>query len=174
MSAIQLAKPWYRERYFWYLMSGPAIVIVAVAITTWFVISSDDGLVTEDYYKDGLAIEKTLARSRLAETLGLEVRARFTTEGVSLGLQALSKPSDFQMPKSITLTLSHPTRAGMDQQLVLTRSGDKYGGSFRLPASGHWLVLIEDDAKTWRMMGNIVLPAIGDVVIGGVLEKQDN
>jgi hypothetical protein len=36
-----------------------------------------------------------------------------------------------------------------------------------LPAAGHWLVLLEDERKTWRLMGNVILPANGETLIGG-------
>jgi hypothetical protein len=49
---------------------------------------------------------------------------------------------------------------------VLARSGDVYSGEVRLPAAGHWLVLLEDERKTWRLMGNVVLPANGETLIG--------
>ncbi len=162
----QTAKPWYREPWPWYLMSGPFIVVVAALITAWIAYSTSDGLVTDDYYKQGLVVDRTLARSQEAARLGLEVRARFTAEGVDLGLSAAAD-SNFVPPKVLTLTLSHPTRAGLDQTVTLNEMNARYAGKIRLPASGHWLVLVEDEAKTWRLMGNVLLPTSGDTVIGG-------
>lgn len=54
------AAPWYRHGWTWGLMAGPAIVLVAGAITTAIAIVSDDGLVARDYYKRGLMINKVL------------------------------------------------------------------------------------------------------------------
>jgi uncharacterized protein len=159
-------KPWYREPWPWYLMSGPFIVVVAALTTAWIAYSTSDGLVTDDYYKQGLAVDRTLARSKEAVNLGLEVRARFTADGVAIGLSSAAD-SAYALPKALTLTLSHPTRAGLDQSVVLSEENGRYAGKIRLPASGHWLVLVEDDAKTWRLMGNVVLPALGKTVIGG-------
>lgn len=160
------SKPWYREPWPWYLMSGPFIVIVAGFITAWIAYATNDGLVTDDYYKQGLAVDRTLARSKEATDLGLEVRARFTADSIDLGLS--SAASAFVPPKALTLTLSHPTRAGLDQTVTLNAVNGRYTGAIRLPASGHWLVLVEDDANTWRLMGNVLLPALGETVIGGI------
>jgi hypothetical protein len=41
-----------------------------------------------------------------------------------------------------------------------------------LPASGHWLVLIEDQEKTWRLLGNVLLPSNEDLVIGHSAVKR--
>lgn len=160
------ANPWYREPWPWFLMAGPAVVIVAALATAWIAISSNDGLVTEDYYKKGLAVNQTLARNELATRLGLEVRARFTAEGVDLGLKSIGG-ADFVQPKSLILSLSHPTRAGLDQTVTMPLENGRYAAQLRLPTAGHWLVIVEDEARTWRLMGNVMLPAAGEVVIGG-------
>jgi uncharacterized protein len=157
-------KPWYREPWPWLLMAGPFIVIVAGIVTAWLAVVTSDGLVTEDYYKQGQAAGETLAKSQRADELGLEVGVRLHEGGISvrLGGHAAAMP----LPPGLTLTLSHPTRAGMDQQVPLKPAGSAYVGSLRLPASGHWLVLVEDEARSWRVMGSVVLPAAGEVVIG--------
>jgi len=71
--------PWYREPWPWILMAGPAAVIVAGAVTYWLAASTADGLVADDYYKRGLAINQELGRERLAAQRGIE--ARVTREG---------------------------------------------------------------------------------------------
>jgi hypothetical protein len=45
-------------------------------------------------------------------------------------------------------------------------------GEVRLPAAGHWLVLLEDERKTWRLMGNVILPANGETLIGAPAPVQ--
>lgn len=160
----QDANPWYREPWPWLLMSGPFIVIVAGIVTAWLAVTSSDGLVAEDYYKKGLAAGETLARSQRAESLGI-------TAGISMLRDAmrirLSTAQAFDPPPSLLVSLSHPTRAGLDQQFVLKREGNEYLGEMLLPASGHWLVLVEDQAKTWRLMGSVMLPVAKETVIGG-------
>ncbi|MDP2752763.1 MAG: FixH family protein [Rhodocyclaceae bacterium] len=157
-------KPWYREPWPWLLMSGPFIVVVASFITAWIAWKSNDGLVADDYYKQGLAAGQTVARSQQAQILGLQAGVSFL-EGT---LQVrLSSQTGAALPESLTVMLSHPTRAGLDQELTLIRAGLLYSGAVRPPASGHWLILIEDEAKTWRLMGAVVLPATGESVIGG-------
>ena len=55
-------RPWYREPWPWILMSVPATAVVAGIITLWLAVSSADGLVAEDYYKQGLAINRVIER----------------------------------------------------------------------------------------------------------------
>jgi len=161
------ANPWYREPWPWILMAGPFIVIVAGIITAWLAVSSSDGLVTDDYYKKGLAAGETLAKSQRAETLGITATLRLTREKMTV---RLASTQGFEEPGALNVMLSHPTRAGMDQRRVLPRVSTaeaEYAGEMLLPASGHWLVLVEDEKKTWRLMGSVMLPAAQESVIGG-------
>lgn len=166
VSSVEVPRPWFREPWPWLLMAGPFVVIVAAFVTAWIAVRSNDGLVTDDYYKKGLVVDQTLAKSRLADELGISAKLRLSAERVEVRLA--STAGETVSPASLRVTLSHPTRAGLDQSADLGVSdGSVYAGQLRLPASGHWLVLIEDDAQTWRLMGNVVLPAQGETAIGG-------
>lgn len=156
------SQPWYRHRWPWILMSGPMVVVLASFITIWLAIRTDDGLVTQDYYQKGLAINQTLKLSEKAEALGLQ--AGLTVELNSMQLRLSAASPGFIPPAKIHVTVSHPTRAGLDQTQVLTLQGDHYTGQFRLPPDGHWLILLEDEAKTWRILGNMILPSAGEIV----------
>jgi hypothetical protein len=147
-------------------MSGPLAVVVASLVSAWVAIKSSDGLVSEDYYKQGQEVVETLDRSKQAEVLGLKAGIRLTEDKVRVHLTG--RQADMPMPSALYMQLSHPTRAGLDQRAKLSPDGQVYAGEIRLPASGHWLVLIEDEAKTWRMMASVMLPAASEVVIGEV------
>lgn len=159
------AHPWYREPWPWILAAGPFLVIVAALYTAWLAVISNDGLVTDDYYRKGLSANQTIARSEQATRMGLVAGLRIAGDNLTIRLEARNK--EFVMPPTLALTISHPTRAGLDQSRVLVRTdGAAYTGEVRLPAAGHWLVLLEDERKTWRLIGNVVLPANGETLIG--------
>lgn len=158
------ARPWYREPWPWILAAGPFIVVIAGIYTAWLAVKSNDGLVSEDYYRKGLAVNQTIARSDQATRMGLVAGIRIAGDSLSVRLQASDK--NFTLPPTVVATVSHPTRAGLDQSRLLVRNGSTYSGEVRLPSAGHWLVLLEDEGKTWRLMGNVVLPANGETLIG--------
>ena len=167
-----LAKPWFRQPWPWILMSGPAIVVVAGIATAWIAVKSNDGLVTDDYYKKGLIVNQTIARSDRATDLGLGARISVTASQLKVGLFATDEK--FVVPAAVSVTISHPTRAGLDQTHILERKDDGYAAEFRLPSAGHWLVLIEDEERSWRLLGNIMLPANAETLIGGVQVPKAN
>jgi hypothetical protein len=153
------AQPWYREPWPWILMAGPAIVVVAGLITAWLAISSEDGLVIDDYYKQGLAINQTLSRSDAAERLGIKAQLYLADGRVRVLLGAAAGRG------ALTLRLVHPTRAGMDQSLNLAAvEPGVYEGRLRPLRPGRWHVVLEQ--RDWRLAGDWTLPAAGVLTLG--------
>jgi uncharacterized protein len=149
--AHQDGRPWYREPWPWILMSGPVIVIVAGVITAWLAVVSNDGLVADDYYKQGLAVNQQLARDHRASEL--EVQAELLWAGKQVRVMLTGK--QLAEVTGLRLRIVHPTRSGEDQLVVLKREGaGMFGGALRdLPEPGRWNILLEDEAGTWRLQG---------------------
>lgn len=160
-TALIQRKPWYREPWPWILMAGPTIVVVAGIFTAWIAYTRGDPVISEDYYRKGLAAAQTLASSERANELGLQAGVRLSADdSVSVSLAAEGR--EFVPPPEIRLTLSHPTRAGLDQTQMLRLEGATYRGRLHLPASGNWLLLLEStdaNGQGWRLLGKVILPA---------------
>ena len=148
-------RPWYREPWTWFLISLPATAVIAGFVTYWLAATTDDGLVVDDYYKQGLAVNQVIARDRLAAQLGLRAEVSLADGLVSINLQAASG----RLPEIILVSLIHPTRAGEDQVLKLAGHNGTYGGALAQMAPGHWQISIEDESRSWRMNGTADLPA---------------
>ena len=67
-------KPWYRQRWPWFLIALPATAVVGSIVTAVLAVRTFDGTVSADYYKQGLAINEEVERAQLARVLGLEAR----------------------------------------------------------------------------------------------------
>lgn len=144
-------QPWYKERWPWLLMAGPAVVIVAGVITVWLAVVSNDGLVTDDYYKQGMTVNQSLHRDHQAGELGLH--ADVMRSGLNIRL-LLGADKDVSLPAELFLKVAHPTRAGQDQLVKVTLEGQGfYTGKLAADISGRWLVSIEDPAGKWRLQG---------------------
>jgi hypothetical protein len=59
------AEPWWKFPYVWMVIAGPAIVVVAGFVTLWLAIRTPDPVISADYYRQGLEINKTLADKKL-------------------------------------------------------------------------------------------------------------
>jgi hypothetical protein len=131
-------------------MAGPGIVVVASLFTGWLALSTDDGVVADDYYKRGLMINRKLERVERAASLKMTATVDVASDGaIHLTLESpLSDPQT--MPAVVRVSITHPTRAGMDRQVDLVRGPDgRYAGRVDPVAIGRWLVIVETDA--WRL-----------------------
>lgn len=132
-------------------MAGPFIVVVAGISTAWIAVSSNDGLVSDDYYKQGLAVNQQLHRDHQAEKMALQADVMRADKSVRVLLTA-DDPA--KLPVEIRLKLAHPTRAGFDQLLTLNNEGAGfYSGKLSDEISGRWLISIEDASGEWRLQG---------------------
>lgn len=143
-TAMRTSVAWYREPWPWLLMSGPLFVIIAGGFTAWLAFANEDGLVEEDYYKQGLAINQVIKRDAEAVALGIKAQVMFGERGVRVRVSG-ARPAELQ------LALVHPTRAGQDRKLTLVAEGDGwYAAVLDMPA-GRWHLVLQDGAGTWRV-----------------------
>jgi hypothetical protein len=156
-----MSRPWYREPWPWFLILLPLSAVVASMITIWLAVKSADGLVADDYYKEGMAINKTLHRDQAAESLGLgaDLAVQGHTLSIKLSGKRSGKPAQF--PESLSLSLIHPTQSGLDQLFTL-HQGAPGVYTAELPESDsassvsgrRWHILLEPEQKNWRLTGH--------------------
>ena len=60
MSKLISCEPWWKFGHVWLVISGPVIVIVAGFATLYIAVRIPDPEVSDDYYRQGLEINKTL------------------------------------------------------------------------------------------------------------------
>ncbi|HSQ05122.1 MAG TPA: FixH family protein, partial [Burkholderiales bacterium] len=139
----------------WFLMTGPVAVVIASAATLWLAVASNDGLVADDYYKRGLAINQTLSRERRAAAAGYRAQVAFSPRFDRMRVVL----SGSAMPVALTVRFAHPTRAGLDQLVRLPAMAPGiYEGSLAVPQPGSWRLIVQDDAGTWRLHGECIVP----------------
>lgn len=158
---------WYREPWPWLLISVPAVSLVLGIAMLVLAARTHDGLVVDDYYKQGLGINRLMDREARARSLGLRATLAVDADRGTLRIVLEGK----QTPERISVKLVHPTRAGADYALTLAHiGGGAYQGVVRDVPTGRWHVLLEDAAGTWRMAG--VWHADTPMTLQAVQEEQ--
>eukprot|EP01030_Chromulinospumella_sphaerica_P001121 gene1121-1096_t len=71
--------PWWKFGHVWLVIAGPLIVIVAGFVTLWLAISRPDPVVAEDYYRQGIEINKTLVAPEKSLAPALKARNHAAT-----------------------------------------------------------------------------------------------
>ena len=140
------SKPWYRQRWPWILISGPAAVLVAGVATMWIAFASADGVVAGDYYKRGLAINQDLQRERKAEQRAIGAEVTLPTGKIQVRLSGAA-------PEALFGHLVHATRAGYDQRVRLAKvAPGVYETEMPALPAGRWRIVLEDPRREWRLV----------------------
>lgn len=105
----------------------------------------------DEYYRDGLAINRQLAKIQRAEQLGISARLNFSDNSV-----AVSVTGPVEAP-SLSLLLSHPLESDRDFQLRLQRTAQgRYRGTLTRAVSPRWHWTLElPEADGWRLDGSV-------------------
>lgn len=68
--------PWWKFGHVWLVVAGPVAVIIAGVATAWIAVSSPDPVIAEDYYRQGIEINRTLEAREAERSLTPAQRAR--------------------------------------------------------------------------------------------------
>ncbi len=149
---VQTMAPWYKHRWPWIVMSGPAIVVVAASFSGWLAFTRQDALVVDDYYKQGTAINQDLRRETAASAMGLNMNMVYLPQSRKLSgtLQSFGHP----VTGAFHITLAHASDPARDIALAVTPDA---AGHFEIAMIGFqpswWKVTVESDSHQWRLNG---------------------
>ena len=145
---------WYKEPWMLLVLGGPLIVIIAAIITFYIAWQGSDNVVSRDYYKQGINIDKTIHRDAKAGEYKMLAHVKVDATGQIL-LQLVGKT----LPETITMTVSSYARSSEyenSQKITLTQvKAGQYDGLLKIPStSGNvsnrlWYVIIE--GPDWRL-----------------------
>ena len=167
---------WYRQFWPWFLIALPASVVVASFFMLYLAIKHADTLVSDNYYRDGLAINQVLFQDARARELGLSAQMTFD---LSEGVLAINVSGDFSnnqnLPDVLTLQLLHPTDADADRTIRVLAGGEgRYRGKLPvIPEHRFYLRLMpgtiaeQNDIKLaeWRLNGELDFATVNHVLL---------
>jgi hypothetical protein len=142
--------PWYLEPYVWLIILIPACAVAGGIVMFVLALVSDDGLVVDDYYRRGLAVNQRLQREHAAVRHQLQATFEVDRRRGEIRLE-LSAAPDFRYPAALRARFSHATRSGNDRETMLARrAGTIYRGSVGSLVPGRWH--LELSADDWRLV----------------------
>lgn len=146
--------PWYKQFWPWFLIILPATSVVAGLTMAVIAFNSADTLVNDNYYKDGLAINRQLAQDNEAVRLGLS--ATMTLDRVS-GELLLDIHGDLPATESLKFLMLHPVDEHQDKMFTLSHVGlGRYRADIeQLPMQRYYLRLQSSSAGSWRLNGEM-------------------
>ena len=142
--------PWYRHRWPWLLMLGPALVVIFGIHITYVATTGQDALVVDDYYKQGKAINQDLRRDRVAAFLRIEAVLGYDRASGQLTgtLRSMGQPKS----EAAVLRLIHPTQPEKDVRLpVQPDAQGRFSVALPPKEATRWHVMLQSANGEWRV-----------------------
>lgn len=147
---------WYKEPWMLLVVGGPVIVVIAGIITFYIAWQGSDKIISKDYYKQGLNIDKDIQRD--AKAVKNKMRAMLELDSAT-GKISLQLESAAILPSAVTLNISASSSSAVYELLhKVTLSQMKpgiYEGTLKIASNSAnfnlalWHIKIE--AADWRL-----------------------
>lgn len=167
--------PWYRHVWPWFIVVLLTIAVGASVATVVVAFRGQDPVVRDDWYADGLAINRSLERLERARQQGIRAELQFArdVDEVSVMLQG----QGVEALDHLLLVLSHATRSQQDRSVRLTRvAPGRFDGALAAPAEGRYYVTLEPavagpsvslgEQPAWRLSRAFYAGASSSIVLG--------
>ncbi len=144
--------PWYKQFWPWFMLLPLAsTVIVGIALVI-IAFANEDSLVNDHYYREGLAINRSLDREKIAEALALHADLAVNPAKDEVHIVLSGRLTTW--PQQLKLELLHPTNKKLDRRLLVTSEADnRYLGRWDSPIEmGQWYVqLSQSESGNWLL-----------------------
>lgn len=152
---------WYQEPWLLLVVGGPLIVVFASIFTGILAWRGSDKVVAEDYYKQGLMINKDLLRD--AKARELQLSALLTLDLVA-GRLKMTVSANKDLPETVQVSLASSAKGVASVTEIIrrltmkqTRPGE-YEGDLNLPSNlsmtATKLLHVKVETSEWRLTGD--------------------
>lgn len=164
-------QPWYRQFWFWFLMTPLMVVIVVVLTFVGVSLFYADDLVVDSYYKEGRTINQSFEQEARAHAM--ELKAELNFDQIT-GEVLLSLHANEDLPPQLLLAIDHPVSADFDERILLREvNPGYYRGDLTRPLEYRWyLTLLPELDPTLRRQADWLLRGEMDFARGDTTELK--
>lgn len=157
-----MTQKWYKQFWPWFLMALPASSICVGGMILYFAITTENSMVSDDYYKEGKAINQSISKKRMAKQLNLVAGVQVDSESVTVKFkQALPREST-----ALKLDFFHATLEDKDFFVMLTRNAEGvYRGSLPASVDGKWRLTLTPFDESWKIRQTVSFPVANEVIL---------
>lgn len=157
-----MTEKWYKQFWPWFLITIPAISIVLGFTIVYLAITSENSMVSDDYYKEGKAINQSISKKRLAKQLNLIAGLTVDEGSVKVNFKQALPPDS----AAIKLDFFHSTLEDRDFFVMLTRNAEgDYSGSLPKSVDGKWRVTLTPFDESWKIRQTVALPRTDEIIL---------
>lgn len=163
-------RPWYREPWPWVLIAIPGATILWSAFLIVFSFNQQVSMVEDDYYDEGMGINRELGRDIEAANLDLSAEVDFSgSRHIDITLNAEERRNW----DVLRVQLLHPTLGDRDQSVTAQRTGKgQYRARIDELSPGRWYLDVRNGENDWRLKGEVELPREEPLTLTPVREAR--
>lgn len=155
-------KPWYKQFWPWFLIALPLSSVIAGVTTVIIAANTTDSMVVDDYYKDGLAINESLAKKNKAKEMKVQARLEFDEQRIRVQVSAKDDIKD-----SLFLNFQHATLSERDFRLALKKDAKgNYYSELDKDLAGSWFISLFPYQRGWEVEQKVTLPSSLEITLG--------
>ncbi len=147
---------WYKEPWMLLVLGGPLVVVIAAIITFYLAWQDSDNVLSRDYYRQGLNIDKDLSRDARAGEYKMRAEIRIDSSAAKVLLHLEGQTA---LPPSVQLVIASPSLTSEYEDVrkitLAQTSAGNYEGIIKIPATTEgtrqnvWHIKIE--GADWRL-----------------------
>lgn len=154
------SQPWYRQFWFWFLMTPLIAVVFVVAVLLTVAFYNADDVVLDNYYREGRGVNQVFEQDVRAQQLGLNATLNFDRMS---GEVLVDISANEALPEQLLLLMDHPVSARLDQRVYLREfQPGRYRGDMDTEPQHRWYLYLLPELSPelraeaeWRLRAEI-------------------
>lgn len=149
--------PWYQQFWLWFVLTPLFVVIAASFHLLYLAISTNDGVVVDNYYRDGKGYVLRGEEDAFARAANLAAKLDWGEQRVRVNLAGQLTP----LPERLELMIIFPTAKDYDLYLPMAHRGlGEYEAVAPAPLTGRRLLQLHplDADIDWRLHAEVNFP----------------
>lgn len=150
-----MTEKWYKQFWPWFLIAIPFTSFMLGFVIVYLAVTTENSMVSDDYYKEGKAINVDISKKNMAKQLNLIAGIKVTDNRIVLRFKQALPPDS----AAITLDFFHATLEDKDFSVLLTKNAkDFYTGELNHDIRGKWRLTLSDYADSWKIQRMVSFP----------------
>ncbi len=146
---------WYKEPWLLLVVGGPLTVVIAAVFTGFIAFKGADPVVSKDYYRQGLMVNKDIMRDANAKAQNLSASVKIDQLAGQLLVQLETKgPLPEKLKLSLALNDGQSVHEKVRRLDLISQGNGRYLADWKLQAQTDKLWHVKLEGGDWRLTGD--------------------
>jgi len=157
-----MTEKWYKQFWPWFLITIPFISMILGGMIIYLAVTTENSMVSDDYYKEGKAINQSLKKSNMARQLNLVAGLSIDGDTVRVIFKQALPPDS----AAIKLDFFHATLEEKDFFVMLTQNAEGgFSGVLPGEVDGKWRLTLTPFDESWKIRRDVTFPNSSEIIL---------